>query len=122
MYNDIIIDNFSNPKFVGDLESADYKFEIGNPVCGDRIHIQVSFDEDYIRESRFRAWGCATSVATANIFCSSIIGKSVNEISARKNSEISDMLGELEPSQQHCINILSELHRELSLAVSLEEG
>ena len=32
------------------------------------------------------------------------------------------MLGELEPSQQHCINILSELHRELSLAVSLEEG
>ena len=122
MYNDIIVDNFSNPKFVGDLESADYKFEIGNPVCGDRIHMQVELDGDYIRDSRFRAWGCATSVATANIFCESIIGLSIEAISARESTEISAMLGELEPSQQHCINILIELHQELVLAVSLVEG
>ncbi|MEZ9199882.1 iron-sulfur cluster assembly scaffold protein [Shewanella sp. 10N.286.54.B9] len=121
MYNDIIVDNFSNPKFVGDLESADYKFEIGNPVCGDRIHMQVELDGDYIRDSRFRAWGCATSVATANIFCESIIGLSIEAISARESTEISEMLGELEPSQQHCINILIELHQELILAVSLVE-
>ncbi|MCL1051033.1 iron-sulfur cluster assembly scaffold protein [Shewanella abyssi] len=122
MYNDIIIDNFSHPEFVGDLESADHQFEIGNPVCGDRIQMQVSLDGDSILDSRFRAWGCATSVAAANVFCRSIIGKSFAEVSARQTAEISAMLGELEPSQQHCVNILNELHRELSLAVSLEEG
>ncbi|QQX80330.1 iron-sulfur cluster assembly scaffold protein [Shewanella sp. KX20019] len=122
MYNDIIIDNFSNPEFVGDLASAEHKFEIGNPVCGDRIKIQVNLDGDSIRDSRFRAWGCATSVATANVFCRSIMGRSFAEISARQTAEIAAMLGELEPSQQHCVNILIELHRELSLAVSLEEA
>ena len=122
MYNDIIIDNFSHPKFVGDLVSADHQFELGNAVCGDRIQVQIELDGDNICDAKFRAWGCATSVATANIFCSSIMSKSIVEISRRKPAEIAEMLGELEPSQQHCLDILKQLHQELALVVSLEEG
>lgn len=113
MYNDIIIDNFTNPLHVGDIDNPHYEFEIGNPVCGDRIKIQLLLDDDAIHQVAFRAWGCATSVATANIFCSSIHGLFIPEIAARTKLEIEDMLGELEPSQHHCLHILHELHQKL---------
>jgi nitrogen fixation NifU-like protein len=114
MYNDIIIEHFSNPQHVGDLENADHEFEIGNPVCGDRIKIQLLVSEQAIKKAVFRAWGCATSVATANIFCGSIEGKDANSCLKRTPSDIETMLGELEPSQHHCLNILTELHQQLA--------
>lgn len=114
MYNDIIIDNFSDPHMVDDIENADHEFEIGNPVCGDRIKIQLLVTDKYIKKAAFRAWGCATSVATANIFCSSIEGKMSDDITQRQPQEIKAMLGELEPSQYHCLHILNELHQKIA--------
>lgn len=111
MYNDIIIDNFTDPTHIGEIESPDYEFELGNPVCGDRIRIHLMCTEDKVDQALFRAWGCATSVATANIYCESILNTSLQDIEARSESDIEAMLGELEPSQAHCIEILKELHR-----------
>ncbi|WP_199610188.1 iron-sulfur cluster assembly scaffold protein [Flocculibacter collagenilyticus] len=119
MYNDIIIDNFSDPRNVGDLESADHELEIGNPVCGDRIKVQLSVTDNLINKAVFRAWGCATSVATANIFCRSIEGQTATEIAQRQPQEIEAMLGELEPSQHHCLHILSELHEKLTAQLNV---
>lgn len=113
MYNDIIINNFSDPENVGELAIPDVKYELGNPVCGDRIEIHLALKDNKIDEAKFRAWGCATSIATANIFCSSIKDTSIEQIQARNTDEIADMLGELEPSQQHCVEMLNELHIQL---------
>jgi nitrogen fixation NifU-like protein len=113
MYNDIIIDNFSDPAHVGDIDGPDYEYEIGNPVCGDRIRIQVNSRNGRIEQANFRAWGCATSVATANIFCASLEALPLEHLVDRGDSEIADMLGELEPSQHHCVDILAQLHRRL---------
>ncbi|MFC6669924.1 iron-sulfur cluster assembly scaffold protein [Marinobacterium aestuariivivens] len=113
MYNDIIIDNFSDPAHVGDIDEPDYEYEIGNPVCGDRIRIQISAHGGQIEHAKFRAWGCATSVATANIFCASLETRPLGQLDDRSESEIEAMLGELEPSQHHCVEILQQLHRRL---------
>ena len=113
MYNDIIIDNFSAPAHVGDIEDPNYEYEIGNPVCGDRIRIQIDASDGQVKSARFRAWGCATSVATANIFCASLEGGSLDYLSERTDCEMKEMLGELEPSQYHCVEILQQLYRRL---------
>lgn len=114
MYNDIIVDHFTDPKYVGDIENSDVEFEIGNPVCGDRIRVQFIRDGGQVKDIAFRAWGCATSIATADIFCSSVIDKSSADIVGRSTEEIESMLGELDPSQHHCIHILHELHSKLA--------
>jgi nitrogen fixation NifU-like protein len=114
MYNDIIIDNFSDPQNVGELDSPDMKFEIGNPVCGDRIQVHLDMNEGVVNQACFRAWGCATSVATANIFCSNITGKSIDQIRLVEQPEMDVMLGDLEPSQHHCLHILHELYEAVS--------
>lgn len=120
MYNQIIIDNFSNPQHAGSLELADYEIEIGNPVCGDRIKIQFLAHDDFIDKAVFKAWGCATSVATANIFCDSVCGQPVNSITQRSTEHFTQMLGELEPSQHHCLHIFAQLHEKL--AAILKKG
>lgn len=113
MYNDTIIENFTNPHNTGEIDSCDYEYEIGNPVCGDRIRVQLEMNGEHIEKAVFRAWGCATSIATANIFCTSIMHTPFNEIAHRDEQAMKRMLGELEPSQQHCLHILEGLHQEL---------
>lgn len=119
MYNDIIIKNFTAPEKVGDLDINNCEFEIGNSVCGDRIKVQLMIENEQVNQARFRAWGCATSIATANIFCVAIEGKYMHEINNKNLQQIESMLGELEPSQYHCVHILSELHEQLASKVSV---
>ncbi|MBE8966701.1 iron-sulfur cluster assembly scaffold protein [Nostocales cyanobacterium LEGE 12452] len=117
MYNDIIIKNFSEPEHSGEIQNPHLEFEVGNSVCGDRIRVQIVIDGEKIVKGLFRAWGCATSVATANIFCSLINGNTIEKIVTRDKSELEKMLGELEPSQYHCLDILYELHSQLKISV-----
>ena len=93
---------------------------MGNSVCGDRIRIQLNDEDGRVTQVAFRAWGCATSIATADIFCESVNGKSYSEIKARSDREVQDLLGNLEPAQKHCIDILLSLHQ-LLLQKTLKE-
>ncbi len=110
MYSPLVIEHFSNPSYVGDISNPEHEFEVGNSVCGDRIRIQLNSDAENVDRIVFRAWGCATSIATADIFCKSVAGKSYADIEARNEEEIRNLLGELEPSQKHCIDIMMSLH------------
>jgi len=120
MYNDLIVEHFTSPSYVGDIDTPDLEYELGNSVCGDRIRIHVKTTDGFITDIAFRAWGCATSVATADIFCNSVKGQSLEDINKRESQNIASMLGELEPSQYHCLDILKELHS--SLLSEIMEG
>jgi nitrogen fixation NifU-like protein len=113
MYNDIVIANFSDPEHSGEIQNPHLELEVGNSVCGDRIRIQIEMEGNRITKGVFRAWGCATSVATANIFCSLINGNEIETIVNCARSDLDTMLGKLEPSQHHCLDILHELHDQL---------
>lgn len=118
MYNDIIIANFSDSAYSGELQNPHLELEVGNSVCGDRIQIQIEIEGDLIAKGVFRAWGCATSIATANIFCSLINGQVIDTVVNFDRSELNTMLGKLEPSQHHCLDILHELHEQLKTSLT----
>ncbi|WP_430623886.1 iron-sulfur cluster assembly scaffold protein [Marinimicrobium locisalis] len=122
MYSPLVIEHFSNPSYVGDVPNPDHEFEVGNSVCGDRIRIQLNSESDKVDQIAFRAWGCATSIATADIFCKSVTGKSYTDIEARSEGEIRDLLGELDPPQKHCIDIMMSLHSLLLKNVLKEDA
>jgi nitrogen fixation NifU-like protein len=118
MYNDIVIANFSDPAYSGEIQNPHLELEVGNSVCGDRIRIQIEMAGDRITKGVFRAWGCATSVATANIFCALIDGQAIDTVVNCDRSELDTMLGKLEPSQHHCLDILHELHDQLKTSLA----
>lgn len=105
MFNDIICEHFMNPKNVGELENPDYVVEIGNPICGDTVHMFLKVENQEITEVSYRAYGCSTSIATASIVSEAIKGKKFNELSSITHEDVAGWLGELEPAQYHCIDI-----------------
>lgn len=113
MFNDIIVENFSNPAFAGEMEGADMALELGNPVCGDRIKVQLKLDGDQIQQVRYQAWGCATSLATGNIFCAYADGQPLDKVLATSAEMMEQLLGELEPAQHHCLEMLQALFAQL---------
>ncbi|PHM60732.1 nitrogen fixation related protein [Xenorhabdus stockiae] len=118
MFNDIITDNFCNPDCQGQLTNPDIQLKLGNPVCGDKVDIDLSLnDEGYINDARFQAWGCTVSLAMSNQFCRQIQGKKLTEVAQLSTSEIDEMLGELQPSQRHCLEMLHALFQQIRMHI-----
>ncbi len=113
MFNDIIVSNFSDPVYAAEVDEQAAAIELGNPVCGDRIRVQFEVADHSIHNVRYQAWGCATSLATGNIFCGHIDGKSLGEIERITRADMAQMLGEIEPSQHHCLEMLNSLFTRL---------
>jgi nitrogen fixation NifU-like protein len=112
MFNETIVRHFSNPEFAAELDDATASIELGNPVCGDRISVQLKITDGHVRKARYQAWGCATSLAAGNVFCAHVNDQPLAAI-ATSGAAIDSMLGELEPSQHHCLEMLRALFAEL---------
>jgi len=104
LYREQIIDRYKRPQMRGVLEPHDYTYEDDNPLCGDRIRIDVRVDESgHIHEAAFSGQGCAISQASADLLTESIIGKSVEEVKAVGKEQVLDLLGiELGPVRLKC--------------------
>ena len=115
MYNNIVIENFTNPKNAGALADYDHIINTGNPVCDDKLSIWVKLENNVIVATGQKAYGCATSLATASVFSEFIKGKTLEELEQFSNDEalLKELLGELEPSQMHCYDILEQLFENL---------
>jgi nitrogen fixation NifU-like protein len=118
MFNEIIVANFSSPEFAEELPRADLMLELGNPVCGDRIQVQLQLAGDVIQKARYQAWGCATSLATGNVFCGFLDQQPLSAVLGVSSEQIDSLLGELEPSQHHCLEMLRSLFKQLSEQLS----
>ncbi|HJU91053.1 MAG TPA: SUF system NifU family Fe-S cluster assembly protein [Gemmatimonadaceae bacterium] len=76
LYQELILDHFRRPRNRGALESPDATAEMRNPLCGDRIALQVAFDGGALRDVRFAGEGCAISQASASMMTQALKGKS----------------------------------------------
>jgi nitrogen fixation protein NifU and related proteins len=104
LYREIIIEHYKNPQFRGVLDPHDITFEDENPLCGDKVRIDLRVDEGgKITEAAFSGHGCAISQASADLLLEQIIGKNVDEIKGLNKQDILNMLGiELGPVRLKC--------------------
>jgi nitrogen fixation NifU-like protein len=66
MYSQKVMDHFMNPRNVGALDAADGVGEVGNPVCGDIMHIEIQVKDNIIEDIKFKTFGCAAAIATSS--------------------------------------------------------
>jgi len=104
MYREVILDHYKNPRNKGTLDPADFSFEDDNPLCGDRIRIDVRVGEDNkVKEVAFSGQGCAISQASASMLTEHIIGKSLDEVKQLSKDDVLELLGiELGPVRLKC--------------------
>jgi nitrogen fixation NifU-like protein len=76
LYQEVILDHYRKPRNFGMLRGADRKAEGHNPLCGDRVALQVRTKNDVIDDIRFDGKGCAISTASASMMTEAVRGKS----------------------------------------------
>jgi nitrogen fixation NifU-like protein len=76
LYRDVIVDHNRSPRNLGRLPGASHHAEGNNPLCGDRLRLDVQLDGDVIRDLRFEGSGCAISTASASLMSEAVKGKS----------------------------------------------
>ncbi len=104
LYREQIIDRYKHPRARGTLEPHDYSYEDDNPLCGDRIRIDVRVGEDgRIAQAAFSGSGCAISQASADLLTESVVGKTLEEVKRLGKDDILELLGiELGPVRLKC--------------------
>ena len=85
------------------LDNATATQEGANPLCGDRITLQVRVIGDQIAAVGFTGRGCAISQASASLLTDEVKGKEVDAAAAMKASDVLDLLGiEISPARMKC--------------------
>jgi nitrogen fixation NifU-like protein len=110
-YSDQVIDHYENPRNVGKLDPNDISVgsgTVGAPACGDVMRLQIKVDDatGIITDARFKTYGCGSAIASSSLVTEWVKGKSLEEASTIKNTDIAQELA-LPPVKIHC-SILAE--------------
>lgn len=108
MYSQQIIERFKNPKNAGGLRGANGVGKVGNAACGDimKIYLLIN-DKGIIEEARFKTFGCCAAIASTDVACDLIKGKSIEEALKVTNKQVFNILGDMPPHKIHC-SVLAE--------------
>ncbi len=82
LYRDVIVDHNRSPRNRGRLECATHHAEGDNPLCGDRLRLDLELAGDVIRDLRFEGSGCAISTASASLMGEAVKGRTRAEAAA----------------------------------------
>jgi len=104
LYQEHILEHFECPYHKGHLDHPTITHADKNPLCGDKIELQLRVDEhNRVTDAWFDGHGCAISQAAASILCEQIEGKTLDEVRAMQAQEMLDLLKvPLTASRQKC--------------------
>ena len=109
-YSKKVLDHYENPRNVGILDKDASNVGtgmVGAPACGDVMRLQIQVNDDgVIEEAKFKTYGCGSAIASSSLLTEWVKGKTLDEASQIKNTEIVEEL-ELPPVKIHC-SVLAE--------------
>ncbi len=115
MYTDKVMEHFTSPKNVGEIEDFDGEGRVGNPVCGDMMAMQIKVEDNVITDAKFRTFGCGAAIATSSIVTEMAKGKTLEEAEAISNKAVAEALGGLPTNKMHCSNLAADaLHNAIA--------
>lgn len=103
LYNEVILNHYRNPRNYGSLTSPDVVYEEVNPLCGDRIRIELEIRDRVITAAQFVGDGCAISIAAASILTELIAGASIELEEVVSDAKLLAALhSKIRPSRMKC--------------------
>jgi nitrogen fixation NifU-like protein len=103
LYRDYILEHYRKPHNFGVLEGATASHEGSNPLCGDRITMQLGIRDGKLAEVAFTGRGCAISQASASLLTDEVKGMTVEAAAAYRADELLDLLGiHISPARLKC--------------------
>ncbi len=112
MYSKLVMDHFTNPRNVGEMENPDGEAQIGNPTCGDVMKMAIRVKDGVIEDIKFQTFGCGAAIATSSMVTELAKGKTLEEALNLTNKSVAEALDGLPPVKMHCSNLAADaLHQ-----------
>ena len=103
LYRDYILEHYRRPHNFGQLDGATTSQEGANPLCGDRITMQLGIANGVVERVGFTGRGCAISQASASLLTDEIKGKPLVDVQAFGADDLLDLLGiDISPARLKC--------------------
>jgi nitrogen fixation NifU-like protein len=123
MYNDVVMDHFSDPRNAGEILAANGIGEVGNPIDGDKIKIYIKVQNNHLVDVKFRTFGCGAAIAASSMVTVLAIGKTLDDALKIQNEDVSEALGGLPKEKLLCSNIAADaLHLAIKNYLSIKES
>lgn len=108
MYNQKVIEHFTNPRNVGEMKEADGIGDAGSSKCGDTMKIFIKVEDRVIADIKFLTFGCGAAIASSSILTEMVKGLTLEEALKVTNKDVADELGGLPGIKMHCSNIAAD--------------
>jgi nitrogen fixation NifU-like protein len=106
LYGDAIRERWRRPRFRGELADATVSAEDVNPLCGDRVRIQLRLEDGQVRAARFTGDSCAICSASADVVAELVEGHPRSEATALEVSAILEILKtDVRPTRMRCVTL-----------------
>ncbi len=105
-YSDKVLDHYSNPRNIGNLDKNDPNVGtglVGAPECGDVMKVQLKINDKtkIIEDAKFKTFGCGSAIASSSLATEWVKGRTIDEALQLKNTDIMEELA-LPPVKIHC--------------------
>ena len=107
LYSEKVLDHFSNPRNVGEIEDVDGIGEVGNAKCGDIMKMYIKVNNGIIEDVKFKTFGCGAAVATSSMATELIKGQPIEDALKLTNKAVVEALDGLPAVKLHC-SVLAE--------------
>ncbi len=107
MYSKKVMDIFSHPRNMGEMNDPDGVGKIGNPVCGDVMWIYIKVGrnkegEEIIKDVKVKTFGCVAAIVTSSAVTEMVKGKTIMYALSITKDRVIKKLGGLPPVKYHC--------------------
>ena len=103
-YSKKVLEHFTAPQNVGEIDGADVIATEGSPACGDMItfSLKINPETKVVEDIKFLSFGCASNIATASMATLMAKGKTIDEIKQLRHRDITKSLDGLPAVKMHC--------------------
>ncbi len=108
VYSSVVVDHFTHPRNMGEMENPDGVGEAQNPVCGDTMRLYIKVESGRIVDVKFLTFGCGAAIASSSIATEMIKGKTIEEALSVTDQVVIEALGGLPEAKVHC-SVLAEM-------------
>jgi nitrogen fixation NifU-like protein len=102
VYNETLIDHFTHPRNVGEIENPDAMAVVGDPTCGDFIRVYLTVKNGRIADFKFLTMGCPGAISTSSLATELAIGKTLEEALQLTDNDVIQAAGGIPARKAHC--------------------
>jgi len=102
IYSKKVIDHFQNPHNYGKMKNPDGVGKVGNPICGDVMHLYIKVEKEIIKDIKYETFGCVAAISTSSVVTDLAKGKTLQQALKIDSNKVVKSLGGLPEIKYHC--------------------